>query len=152
MADTDDGTPVVETGTPKDTDTGTADGGTGVNAGLVRPGGLSYLHIPAADARRAALFYENVFDWNVSGHDTDRPSFDDGTGHVSGAWMTNQAIAREPGFLPYIYVEQIDQCVERVRTHGGQVVTGPRPEGNLLVATFRDPEGNLVGLWQLAPV
>lgn len=145
MAGDDDRTP--ETGTETDT----ANESSGVAADLKRRGGISYLHIPAADVRRAALFYETVFGWNVSGHDTDRPSFDDGTGHVSGAWMTNQAISRQPGLLPYIYVEPIDECVERIRAHGGQVVTGPDPEGNLLVATFRDPEGNLIGLWQQAP-
>jgi uncharacterized protein len=123
----------------------------GVASGLTRPGGISYLHIPATDVRRAAVFYEAVFGWNVHGHDTDRPGFDDGTGHVSGAWMTNQAISREPGLLPYIYVDPIDECVGRIREHGGEVVTGPDPEGDLLVATFRDPEGNLIGLWQAVP-
>jgi len=152
VAGTDDRTPekATETGTAAGTDTG--DGIPGVAAGLTRPGGISYLHIPATDVRRAAVFYEAVFGWDVHGHDTDRPSFDDGTGHVSGAWMTNQAIAREPGLLPYIYVEHIDECVEHIRARGGEVVDGPRSEGNLLVATFRDPEGNLIGLWQQGSV
>ena len=66
-------------------------GESGVDDRLARPGGVSYLHIPAVDARQSAVFYETVFGWNVTGHDTARPSFDDGTGHVSGAWMTNQA-------------------------------------------------------------
>ena len=142
-----DRTPDTATGADPDTEDGS-----GVAAGLIRPGGISYLHIPAVDVRRAAVFYEAVFGWNVSGHDTARPSFDDGTGHVSGAWMTNQAISREPGLLPYVYVDPIDECVERIRAHGGEVVAGPDPEGNLLVATFRDSEGNLIGLWQQAPV
>lgn len=33
----------------------------------------------------------------------------------------------------------------------GEIVTTVCREGNLLVATFRDPGGNLVGLWQDDP-
>ena len=76
---------------------------TGVETRLARHGGLSYLHIPAVDVHQSASFYEQVFGWKIRGHDIDHPSFDDGTGHVSGAWMTDQAISHEPGLLPYIY-------------------------------------------------
>jgi len=123
----------------------------GVDPGLSRPGGISYLHIPATDARRAATFYEKVFGWNVRDHDTARPSFDDGSGHVSGAWMTDLPIARQPGLLPYIYVTGIDDCVGKVAECGGQVVSGPDPEGNLWIATFRDSEGNVLGIWHAGP-
>jgi uncharacterized protein len=119
----------------------------GVDARLVRPAGISYLHIPADDVRRAAAFYEDVFGWNVHGRDSDRPSFDDGTGHVSGAWMNDQAISREPGLLPYIYVEHIEEAVSQIVANGGVLVRDPYAEGNLTVATFRDPAGNVMGLW-----
>jgi predicted enzyme related to lactoylglutathione lyase len=119
----------------------------GVDARLVRPAGISYLHIPADDVRQAAAFYEDVFGWNVHGQDSDRPSFDDGTGHVSGAWMSDQTISREPGLLPYIYVEDIEKAVSQIVANGGEVVRDPYPEGNLTVATFRDPAGNVMGLW-----
>jgi predicted enzyme related to lactoylglutathione lyase len=121
-----------------------------VDTRLTRDGGISYLHIPAVDARQSAEFYETVFGWDVRGKDTNRPSFDDGTGHVSGAWMTNQNVSREPGLLPYIYVDRIDDAVERVEANGGEVVVAPYAEGNLRVGTFRDPAGNVMGLWQEA--
>jgi len=121
---------------------------TGVEARLARPGGLSYLHMPAVDVHQSAAFYEQVFGWKIHRRDTDHPSFDDGTGHVSGAWVTDQAISREPGLLPYIYVERIDDTLEQVEAQGGEVVKAPYPEGNLWVATFRDPAGNVIGLWQ----
>ena len=62
--------------------------------------------------------------------------------------MTDQAISREPGLLPYIYVERIDDTLEQVEAQGGEVVKAPYPEGNLWVATFRDPAGNVIGIWQ----
>lgn len=128
--------------------TGSQSDSNAVDRGLTRAGGISYLHIPATDVGEAALFYEAVFDWNVSNHDTTRPSFTDGTGHVAGAWVSDQAISTEPGLLPYIYVTDIGDTAARVTAHGGEIVKAPYPEGNLRVATFRDPAGNLIGLWQ----
>lgn len=126
-------------------------GDSGVDDRLARHGGLSYLEIPAIDARRSAAFYENVLGWNVRGHDTDQPHFSDATGHLIGRWVTGRLISREPGLLPYIYVDHIDDVVERVATHGGEVVTATYPEGDLWVATVRDPAGNVIGLWQQGP-
>jgi predicted enzyme related to lactoylglutathione lyase len=124
--------------------------GTGVDAALTRHGGLSYLEIPALDVRRSAAFYQNVVGWNVQGQDTDHPKFSDATGHLIGRWLTGREISREPGLLPYIYVDFIKTVVELVDAHGGEVVKAPYHEGNLLVAIIRDPAGNLIGLWQEA--
>jgi uncharacterized protein len=115
------------------------------------PRGLSYLEIPAVDARQSAAFYETVLGWNLLGHDADPPRFQDATGHLIGRWVTGRSISREPGLLPYLYVDHIDDTVERVAAHGGEIVKRPYPEGNLWVATVRDPAGNLIGLWQQGP-
>ena len=119
-----------------------------VDAGLTRAGAISYLHIPALDPAVSAHFYESVFGWNVSGHESDRPSFDDRTGHLAGAWVTNQVVNHDPGILPYIYVPDIHAAIARIVACGGEIVTNAYPEGNLLVAQFRDPPGNVFGLWQ----
>ncbi|HUZ69857.1 MAG TPA: VOC family protein [Candidatus Saccharimonadales bacterium] len=121
-----------------------------VDQPLKRAGSISYLHIPAADVHEAARFYEAVFGWIVRDHDSDRPTFDDGSGYVSGAWMTDQAVAREPGLLLYISVEHIDQVIASISARGGEIVRAPYPEGSLRVATFRDPAGNVLGLWEEA--
>jgi len=125
--------------------------GAGVGARLARHGGLSYLEIPAVDARRSAAFYEKVFGWNLRAHDTDDPRFADATGHLVGRWVTGRVISREPGLLPFIYVDHIDDAVARVTAQGGEVIKAPYAEGNLWVATVRDPAGNVVGLWQEGP-
>jgi uncharacterized protein len=120
----------------------------GVDASPTKPGGLSYLHIPAVDPKQSAVFYEHVFGWTVDGHDTDRPSFRDGTGHVAGAWVTDHEPSREAGLLPYIDVNTIEVTTELIQAHGGEIVEPPSPQGNLLIATFRDPAGNVLGLRQ----
>jgi uncharacterized protein len=117
---------------------------------VFRAAGVSYLRIPAEDPRRAAAFYESVFGWTV---DTNRPdpSFEDGTGHVIGHFVADQPTAGEAGVRPYVYVERLDDTLEKISAHGGAVETAPYPEGDLWVATFRDPAGNVLGAWQRGP-
>ena len=117
---------------------------------VFRAGGISYLRIPAPDASRASAFYRSVFGWNVRG-DAAEPSFDDATGHVIGHFMPDLPVAGEAGIRPYIYVESLDATLEAVIAKGGQVDGPPYPEGDLWVATFRDPSGNVLGVWQRAP-
>ena len=123
----------------------------GVSARLARHGGLSYLEIPASDPGLAATFYKAVLGWRIEERDTDDFRFEDATGHLIGRWVSGHAISREPGFLAYFYVDHIDDAVGRLVAHGGEIVKSPYPEGNLRVATFRDPSGNLLGLWQEVP-
>jgi hypothetical protein len=121
---------------------------TGVDRQLARHGALSYLEIPAVEVRRSAAFYAEVFGWTVGAGDTDNPKFADQIGHLIGRWVTGRAISREPGLLPYVYVDRIDDVVKLVVSHGGEILREPYCEGNLWVSTIRDPAGNVIGLWQ----
>ena len=114
----------------------------GVEAGLARPGAITYMHIPAAEVREAARFYRDVFGWTINNPDSDRPSFDQPGGLLSGAWMRDH-----DSLLPYIYVADVAETAERIVANGGAIVRQPYPEGLLEVATFRDPAGNVIGLW-----
>lgn len=119
----------------------------GAVSGVFRIDGISYVRIPVSDPQRAAAFYGAVFDWEVDADRAD-PSFADGTGDVIGHFVTGQAVAGEDGIRPYVFVERVDDKLDAVIANGGEVVTPPYPEGDLMVAVFRDPEGNVLGLWQ----
>ncbi len=119
----------------------------GADTGLATPGAITYLHIPAKDVRQAAAFYREVFNWNINDPDSDRPSFDDTSGRLSGAWLSKHLTVTEPGLLPYIYVDHVEETVSRICANEGEIVTEPYPEGLLTVATFRDPAGNVIGIW-----
>jgi predicted enzyme related to lactoylglutathione lyase len=101
------------------------------------------------DPQRSAAFYAAVFGWSVR-TDRDDPSFEDGTGHVIGHFVADQPVAGEAGLRPYVFVESLGETLERVVDSGGEIVTPPYPEGDLRVATFRDPAGNVVGVWERA--
>ncbi len=114
---------------------------------VFRHGGISYLRLAATDTRRSAAFYEAVFGWRVDA-DREDPSFEDGTGHVIGHFMADLSVAGEAGVVPYVFVESVDVTLEKVVANDGEVATPPYPEGDLRVATFRDPAGNVIGVWQ----
>jgi predicted enzyme related to lactoylglutathione lyase len=114
---------------------------------VFRPGGVSYLRIPAPDPTASATFYATVFGWKV---DTDRaiPNFQDGSGHVIGHFMPDLPVAGAAGVRPYVYVEDVRATLDRALANGAEPATAPYPEGDLTVATFRDPAGNEIGVWQ----
>jgi predicted enzyme related to lactoylglutathione lyase len=117
--------------------------------GVFRVGGVSYLRIPAPDPHQLAGFYEAVFGWNVD-HDRAEPNFEDGTGDVIGHFVSDIPVAGGAGMRPYVFVESVDGTLSDAVAHGGEVVTPRYPEGDLRVATFRDPAGNEIGVWQRA--
>ena len=117
----------------------------GVEGSVARPGGVSYLAIPARDVARSAAFYQAVFGWELRG-DPDAPSFSDGTGHVIGHWRTDLEPAGEAGVRPYVYVEDLGAALDRAAAQGAEVVE-PYTEGTLRIAVIRDPAGNAIGIW-----
>ena len=122
----------------------------GVEATVARPGGVSYLGLPAKDPAESAEFYHAVFGWEIRG-EPGNLSFSDGSGHVIGHWRTDLPAAGEAGVRPYIYVTSLDEVLRAAAGHGAEVVIPPYPEGSLTIAAFRDPGGNVIGVWQAGP-
>jgi predicted enzyme related to lactoylglutathione lyase len=120
----------------------------GVDASLARPGGLTYLEIPAMDVRQSSTFYANVLGWKSRGEDADPSRFSDPAGQLIGRFILDRHAARQPGLLPFVYVDDTDDAVQRAIEHGGEIVKPPYAEGNLRVAIVRDPAGNVIGLWR----
>ncbi len=121
-----------------------------VESNLQRNGKISYVEIPAVDAAKSAAFYETVFGWNIRVNGEHR-SFADPSGDMIGGFSTDVPVGREPGLLVYMYVDRIDETLAKITDAGGEVVRAPYPEGELWVATFRDPAGNVLGVWQAGP-
>lgn len=114
---------------------------------VFRAGGISYLELPSTDLAESVAFYRAAFaSWSI--RDSDPPAFTDGTGHVIGHWRTDRPVVGDAGVVPYVYVDSVRAVGQRITANGGSMVTEPYPEGDLLVATFRDPSGNVLGIWQ----
>src|SRR5215510_6509837 len=77
-----------------------------VHPRLARHGGLTYLEIPALDVLQSAQFYTKVLGWLSRGGDPSQGRFSDPTGHLIGRFVVGR-VAREPGILPFVYVDHI---------------------------------------------
>jgi predicted enzyme related to lactoylglutathione lyase len=112
-------------------------------------GKICYLELPAADVDESAAFYESVFGWSTRQRGDGALAFDDAIGEVSGTWVTGRPPAAEPGLVVYVMVDDIDAAVARIEERGGEIVTPPTQLGQQdAYATFRDPAGNVLGVYQ----
>jgi len=111
-------------------------------------GKICYVELPATDIRRSADFYEQVFGWRIRQRGDGATAFDDTTGEVSGTWVTGRAPAGEPGLLVYVMVDSVATTVDAVVAHGGEIVQPIGADAPEITARFRDPGGNVIGLYQ----
>jgi len=111
-------------------------------------GKICYIEIPAADIAKAAEFYAAVFGWRIRTRGDGATAFDDATGEVSGTWVTGRPTSGQPGLLVYIMVDSVAATIDAVVTHGGTVVQPMGADAPEITARFRDPAGNVIGLYQ----
>ena len=114
-------------------------------------GKICYLEMPATDVAKSAAFYSQVFGWRIRTRGDGATAFDDTTGEVSGAWVVNRPPASEPGLLFYIMVDRIEATIEAVVAAGGVIVQPLGADAPEITARFRDPGGNIIGLYQQPP-
>jgi predicted enzyme related to lactoylglutathione lyase len=111
-------------------------------------GKICYLEIPTNDLARSIEFYQSVFAWKVRTRGDGSTAFDDGVGEVSGAWVKGRAASSQVGLLLYIMVDEIEDTVARVKAAGGDIVQPVGADAPEITARFRDPSGNILGLYQ----
>ena len=111
-------------------------------------GKICYLELPAVDAGQSAAFYAQVFGWRMRTRGDGARAFDDTTGEVSGAFVPGRKASPTPGLLFYIMVDSVADACRAVEAHGGTIVQPPGADAPEITARFRDPAGNIVGLYQ----
>jgi predicted enzyme related to lactoylglutathione lyase len=111
-------------------------------------GKICYVELPATDIKRSAEFYQKSFGWNVRTRANGSVAFDDTTGQVSGSWVVGRSPASAPGILFYIMVDSVEASVAAVVKNGGKIVQKIGMDAPEITARFRDPGGNIVGLYQ----
>ena len=120
-----------------------------------------HFEIPADDLDRAKAFYSSVFGWQLQtmpmagGEYTSVVTTPvDGQiqlptepGAINGGMM--QRDERTPAPVITIDVEAIDDALKEIEAGGGTTIT-PRTAipGMGAFAYFKDPEGNVLGLWE----
>ena len=122
-------------------------------------GRVVHFEIPADDVERARQFYREAFGWQLQpmpemGYTLVQttPTGDQGPtepGAINGGMMQRHDPLST--VIVVIDVDDIDTALKTVEELGGTVVRQRMPIGDMgHAAYFRDPDGNVVGLWQNA--
>ena len=111
-------------------------------------GKICYIEIPATDIQRSADFYAKTFGWKMRKRGDGHTAFDDTVGEVSGAFVEGRTSSPQPGLLIYIMVDDAATMVKTIVTNGGEVVQPIGADAPEITARFRDPGGNVLGLYQ----
>ena len=111
-------------------------------------GKICYIEIPATDIQLSADFYTNVFGWQTRKRGDGHLAFDDTTGQVSGTWVTGRPSSPAPGLLIYIMVDDVNVTIDTIVANGGEIVQPVGADAPEITARFRDPGGNVLGLYQ----
>ena len=123
-----------------------------------------HFEIPAEDLDRAKNFYGSIFGWQLQtmpmpgGEYTivrttpvdEQTQLPTEPGAINGGMM--QRDQRTPTPVITIDVEAIDDTLKDIEASGGSTVTPRTPiPGMGAFAYFKDPEGNVMGLWESTP-
>jgi uncharacterized protein len=123
-------------------------------------GRVVHFEIPFDDGDRARSFYAEAFGWQLQPMPEmdytlvmSGPSGDSGpteAGFINGGMI---ARSNAPTSAPTIAVdvESIDDTLKKIEELGGSTVVEKTPVGGMgFTAYVRDPEGNVIGLWETA--
>jgi predicted enzyme related to lactoylglutathione lyase len=110
-------------------------------------GKICYIEIPATDIPQSVAFYQSVFGWEIRQRGNGS-TFDDSVGQVSGTWVKGRPPSETPGLLIYLMVDDINTTIEAIRANGGEIVQPVGVDAPEITARFRDPGGNVLGLYQ----
>ena len=119
---------------------------------------VGYFEIQVDDFEKAQAFYHNVFRWNFSKIDAPFEYYLIDTGHKGGESINGGMLKRQrklakdsgvSGYVCAIYVDSIDETLEKIKKWGGQV-TMEKTEmpGMGYFAYGLDSEDNAFGLWE----
>ena len=111
-------------------------------------GKICYIEMAAEDIESSSAFYQAVFGWNIRRRGDGATAFDDGVGEVSGTWVKGRTPAVSPGLLVYVMVDDMEETIAKVIANGGTIVQPVGQDAPEITARFRDPAGNVIGLYQ----
>ena len=119
-----------------------------------------HFELPTSDQKRAANFYKTVFGWKIESMGEDgyctietTDSDDDGmpteVGGINGGFYKRESKKDGPSVV--IETDDLDMTSAEIVAAGGKITNPKHPIGEWgFMADFTDPDGNEVGLWEMA--
>jgi len=109
---------------------------------------LDYVELPATEIAATRSFYERAFGWTMMQF---APTYAATTTSDTNVGLQSDASERPGAPLPVIQVEDLEAALAAVEAAGGEIVKPIRafPGGRRF--HFKDPSGNELAVWQVAP-
>jgi predicted enzyme related to lactoylglutathione lyase len=122
---------------------------------------VQHFELPYKSRERAKKFYFDAFGWQLfdlpgSGYtlassvDTHANGMPKRAGAINGGLVPRSELV--PGPTLMVKVGNLAAHLERIREHGGEVLTEPTHMGPVVFARIRDTEGNLLAVFEDAKV
>lgn len=124
-------------------------------------GRVVHFEIPYDDGDRARDFYREAFGWKLNempemrytiamSGPTSEQGMPDEPGYINGGMFERSSDF--PGTpMITVDVDSIDSALETIEKLGGSTAVAKMPVGDMgFAAYFKDPEGNVMGLWETA--
>lgn len=120
-----------------------------------------HFEIPADDIKRADEFYSQLFGWKIQSVQTstgeayhmvhtaktDKEGMIKELGAINGGLMQKEGSGKHPVIV--INVSNINDHLKKISEYGGKTVLIKQKIGDMgFYARFKDPEGNIIGLWE----
>ena len=115
-----------------------------------RTGKICYIEIPAIDIAESAQLYQQVFGWQTRQRADGSTAFDDTVGEVSGTWVLGRPPSTDPSMIVFIMVASAATTIDAIIDAGAAIVKPVNPDEQEVYALFRDPAGNVLGIYQQA--
>lgn len=122
---------------------------------------VQHFELPYKSRDRAKKFYFDAFGWQVfdlpgspyslaNSVDTHANGMPKKAGAINGGLVPRSDLVQGPTFM--VKVGNLAAHLERIREHGGQVLTDPTHMGPVVFSRIRDTEGNVIAVFEDAKV
>lgn len=112
---------------------------------------VTHFEIPSSNPEETMSFFKSTFDWSFQKLGLEEYWFaitgDEKLPGINGGLIKKKSI--EHPLVISIEVSDIDIAIEKIKKSGGKIALPKMPIPTVgWVAYFKDPEGNIHGLWQ----
>lgn len=108
---------------------------------------IDYVEIAAPDLEAAQAFYATAFGWSFTDYGPEYAGIQ-GPGEREVGGLNGASAPGDTGPFVQLYSDDLDATAQAITAAGGTIDRGPYdfPGGRRL--HFRDPAGNVLGVWE----